>query len=282
MVQPAFDIGIGDVTHLSGGEQLLIEVSGHSFNYILYSASPYRLHLLRQYRLYTTGDKNTRDVMEEIFADDELLRKYAAGAVVVYNFPEASLVPEGLYNDDIREPVVRLVSGQADGSHIFDEKVGNTGIYNIYSVSKELHAMFCEKLGNRPYTHIYTLFMKWSVAENPDHGPLTRVIFYSDRFIAAMFRNGQLLLTQTFMYQTPEDAAYYLLLMCRQWSVNPSEMRLLVSGLLDTQSALCTELMKYFGNVEYESLPPEYEPNPVLEEFPPHYFSPLLKMSLCV
>jgi hypothetical protein len=122
----------------------------------------------------------------------------------------------------------------------------------------------------------------WSKDNEFREGNHTRVIFYNDKFIAAYFKAGQLQLMQTFCYQTPEDAAYYLLLICMQFGIQPQEMVLNISGLIDTQSALYTELLKYFSQVNYEGVPSSYTTNGLLEEFPSHYFSPLLKMSLCV
>jgi hypothetical protein len=56
---------------------------------------------------------------------------------------------------------------------------------------------------------------------------------------------------------------------------------LCISGLIDSQSALYSELLKYFPEVREDGIPEGIETNGLLEEFPAHYFSPLLKMSLC-
>jgi hypothetical protein len=114
------------------------------------------------------------------------------------------------------------------------------------------------------------------------HGNFARVIFYNDKFITAFFIDGALQLLQTFSYQTPEDVSYYLLLISNQFNVKPSQINLNISGLIDTQSPLYGELTKYFEEVNYEGIPLSYGTNGILEEYPTHYFSPLLKMSLCV
>ena len=99
---------------------------------------------------------------------------------------------------------------------------------------------------------------------------------------AAVYKAGELQLIQTFAYQTPEDAAYYLLLICKQFKIAQTDLVLKISGLIDAQSALYTELLKYFEHVQHEGIPAELSTAGILDEYPSHYFSPLLKMSLCV
>jgi hypothetical protein len=280
MVQPAFDIGNENLESLPAESRLLIEISAQAFNYILFTRSPDQLLMLRQYRLYTTGDKNTRDLLEEIIAGDELLQRFASRAIVVYNFPESSILPSSLFNTEIRNPISSLVYGNADHHFLFDEKIRDRELHNIYSISKDLHSLCREKFKGSQYWHLYTMLLLWP--SDQSQGCVSRVIFYNDKFIVALFRDGKLQLLQTFSYQTPEDAAYYLLLICRQFDIQQQEIVLNISGLIDTQSALYTELLKYFVNVNYEEVPESYGTNGLLDEFPSHYFSPLLKMSLCV
>jgi hypothetical protein len=280
MVQPAFDIRNESLESLPEECRLLIEISAQAFNYILFTRSPDQLLMLRQYRLYTTGDKNTRNLLEEIIAGDEIMQRYASRAIVVYNFPESNILPSSLANAELRNAVSSLIYGSADHHFLFDEKIRDHDLHNIYSVSKDLHSLCREKFKGSQYWHLYTMMLLWP-SEKP-LGCVTRVIFYNDKFVAAFFRNGKLQLLQSFSYQTPEDAAYYLLLICKQFEIQQQEMVLNISGLIDTQSALYTELLKYFVHVDYEEVPESYGTNGLLDEFPSHYFSPLLKMSLCV
>jgi hypothetical protein len=126
------------------------------------------------------------------------------------------------------------------------------------------------------------MILRWTKQTDISEDTFARVIFYNDKFIAAIFIHGALQLLQTFSYQTPEDTAYYLLLICKQFDIAPDKMVLNISGLIDEKSALYSELVKYFEEVHYEGVPDTYGTNGILNEYPAHYFSPLLKMSLCV
>ena len=282
MVHPAFDIKRDEAEQLPDDCKLLIEVSAQSFNYILFTRSPYQLYILRQYRIYTTGDKNVRDVLEEIISGDPVLTRFAHDATIVYNFPDANLLPAEHFKSELKGPVTKLIYGDTESELIFDEHVNDWNMQNIYTVSRDLHTLCRDKFRGGQYWHLYTMLLRWSKGDELGHGNFARVVFYTDKFIAAFFVDGTLQLLQTFSYQTPEDASYYLLLVCRQFNIDPAHITLHISGLIDTQSALYSELIKYFEKVHYEGIPSNYETDGILEEYPTHYFSPLLKMSLCV
>lgn len=282
MVQPAFEIGTSVLTSLPADCRLLIEISSQSVNYIVYTKDPYQLYLLRQYRMYTTSDRSTCDLLEEIIAGDVVLQHYAHQSTVIYNFPGADIIPAEHYNTGLKNHVARLVTGDTESDYIFDELVHDWNMHNVYRVSKDIHSLCKAKFQGSQYWHVYTILLLWSREDKLKTGNIARVIFYNDKFVVAFFRDRQLQLLQTFAYQTPEDVAYYLLLICKQFEISQQELVLYISGLIDTQSALYTELLKYFAEVNYEGLPVMYSTNGLLEEFPGHYFSPLLKMSLCV
>lgn len=282
MIQPAFEIGSSSLTALPEGCRLLIEISSQSLNYILYTKDPHQLYLLRQYRMYTTADRSVRDILEEIISGDPILVEYAQKALIVYNFPGADLVPFEHYSADIKNAIARVTTGDIESDIVFDEKVRDWNMHNIYRVSKEIHALCKEKFKGSEYWHLNTLVLQSVKEEQLNNGNVCKVIFYNDKFIVAYFRDRKLQLLQTFTYQTPEDVAYYLLVICKQFGVSQQEMILNISGLIDAQSALYTELMKYFAEVHYEVLPRSFGIDNLLEEFPEHYFSPILKMSLCV
>jgi len=231
--------------------------------------------------MYTTGDRTVRDILEEIIAGDPILVEYAQKALVIYNFPGADLIPFEHYSSDIKNAVARLTTGDIESDIIFDEKVNDWNMHNIYRVSKEIHLLCKEKFKGSQYWHLYTLMLQSVNAQELNNVSISKILFYNDKFVVAYFLDRKLQLLQTFFYQTPEDVAYYLLLICKQFNVPQQEMILHISGLIDAQSALYTELLKYFAEVQYDVLPESFGTE-MLEEFPEHYFSPILKMSLCV
>lgn len=280
MVQPAFDIGNASGAAEAGTTRLLVEISDQSLNYIVHTTGQPKLVALRQYRLYTTADRSPRDLIDEVIAGDPVFAGHAGRALIVYNYPTASIVPGELYTDAVGKAISRLLDGDSSSEFIFGEEVKNSGMKNVYRVPREIHSLLKDKLAGSQYWHIYTMLLA-AETEGPVPDNYIRTVFYHDTFIAAVYRSGSLQLMQTFHYQTPEDAAYYLLLICRQFHFAQADTVVGVGGLIDSQSALHTGLLKYFPEVRHDVLPKGISVDGLLDEFPPHYFSPLLSMSLC-
>ncbi len=282
MVQPTFEIGTPLPGDLPSDSQLLVEISQQSLNFALYARETNQLFLLRQYRMYTSADRSVSDLLEEIIISDEVIARHSEKAKLIYNFPAADLVPSEYYSADIKKSIAKLTDGEASTDLLFDEQVSGWDMHNIYRVSRDIHLLCKEKFKGSQFWHLYTMILLNASYDVPDNGDACKLIFYNDKFIVACFRNRQLLLLQTFFYQTPEDVAYYLLLICKQHAIHQQEVKLIISGLIDAQSALYSELLKYFVEVHYDELPDSFGSNELLKEYPQHYFSPLLKMSLCV
>ncbi|HTF29858.1 MAG TPA: hypothetical protein VK625_13485, partial [Flavitalea sp.] len=76
--------------------------------------------------------------------------------------------------------------------------------------------------------------------------------------------------------------SYYLLSLLDAHDLNHEDVVLKISGLIDEDSILYAELLKYFQHLMWDSLPAAIDPLGILKEFPGHYFSPLVRMTLCV
>ena len=104
----------------------------------------------------------------------------------------------------------------------------------------------------------------------------------ADQFLVAVFNGEKIQLVQSYAYQTPDDVSYYLLAICNRFNINQDKVTLIVSGLLDEQSRLYQELLKYFLQVQWDRMPESVKMDAAFAAYPNHYFSPLLKMALCV
>ena len=107
------------------------------------------------------------------------------------------------------------------------------------------------------------------------------VMFYPKRLLVAVVKDKQLHLLQSYIYEAAEDVGYYLLNICEQLQIPTADTPIVLSGMVDVSSVLYTEIFKYFRQIELEKFPLE-NMEPSLQDFPPHFFSPLLKLAACV
>ncbi|MGL6268369.1 MAG: hypothetical protein ACRC2O_10585, partial [Chitinophagaceae bacterium] len=74
---------------------------------------------------------------------------------------------------------------------------------------------------------------------------------------------------------------YHLLNITEQFDIDNATMPVFVSGLIDTGSALFTEILKYYHTVETDSGPKRYSIDPCFETSPDHFFTPVFSLSIC-
>ena len=77
---------------------LLMEISEKLVGYIVYNKDQNQLLGLRQYHLEVSSDRSTSQILHEIIVNDSLFQQRWKEAVVVYNFPDSSLLPDQYFD----------------------------------------------------------------------------------------------------------------------------------------------------------------------------------------
>src|SRR5678816_4790472 len=75
--------------------------------------------------------------------------------------------------------------------------------------------------------------------------------FKTDSFSVVVLKHNSILLAQIFAYSKPADILYWLLKICKEFSLPQNEVTLLISGLIDKRSAMYRDLDQYFLNIEF-------------------------------
>lgn len=282
MVKATFDIMPGgtDAEDLHN-QLLLMEIGEQLFSYVLYNRQQQRFLGFRQYNLDFMPGKAPMEALQDVLAADELLQHPFREAFLIYHFPDSNLLPEKFFHMELNRPVTELVYGNARKGLLLSEKVPDWNLYNIYRIPREAHTLLQQKFAAGKYWHYYTLLLS-GIDRETISGDTFKVIIAADRIVVLAFREQALQLAQTYPYHTPEDVSYHLLALCRQFGIDPEKLTLEVSGLIDEQSILYQELLKYFSTPRWDHVPGEARLDELFAAYPAHYFSPLLKMALCV
>lgn len=284
MIRPAFKI-----EHQQPSDDdllqslLLMEVNPHGFSYVILHQVRQEVLDARYYSVPVTEDKSLSDGLRAIIDADELLHSQFRQSIVLYNFAESLLVPDTSFRLENSRDLVELTSGTVAKGLILSEKVPQHPAHNVYRVTPDVHSLFQKKFTAGKYWHLYSLWLASIKSFSPDidHTGHVHVLFYPDRMLVSVYQDAQLQLVQTFLYQVPEDAVYFLLNICRQFDLSPEEVALIIGGYAEEDSALITEVKKYFLHCIMDQ-PPQTFTGSVFNPLPAHFFSSLLKMALCV
>ena len=261
---------------------LLIEVGEKMFSFVIYNKEHRRFVGLRQYNLDYTPGKTMLENLLEIVTNDELLQNSFKEAFIIYNYTDSNFLPEKVFHIELNQPVTEIIYGNARKGLLLSEKVIGYKMYNIYRVPREIHALLQRKFSSGNYWHYYTLMLYDQQAQPSAGEQVIKMVMRADQFLVAVFNGENIQLVQSYSYQTPDDVSYYLLGICNRFNISQDKVTLIVSGLIDEQSRLYQELLKYFLQVQWDIMPDSIKMDAAFAAFPVHYFSPLLKMALCV
>jgi hypothetical protein len=101
------------------------------------------------------------------------------------------------------------------------------------------------------------------------------VDFRNEEFSVIGLAGKQLLLAQTYRYETPEDVLYYLLKICKHFLFSQENVAIELSGLIEKQSSLYKELYQYFTDLRFR------EGVWRAEGHPAHFFTTLNDLASC-
>jgi hypothetical protein len=283
MHKPAFQI---EASYISDEEllqaRLLVEVNPNAFSYVLLNQRNMSPLGVKYYQLEHSKDHPLIEVLRDILESDPLLKRPVKETLVVYNFPESSLIPEALFSMENNREIIDTLHGNLKKGLILTEKIPWWELFNVYRISPDLHQLLQQNFTAGKYWHYYSLLLKsYKMFDSTDIEDCLKVIFYADKMVVLVVREGKVHLMQTFLYQDTRDVIFHLLNCCRQLDLNQETVKLLVGGLIDKQSALSTELFKYFLRIQFEEIDESIKVTDELKELPLHYFSSILKMTVC-
>jgi len=285
LIRPDFDIHNEDPTAEDPAQcRLLIEVGASSLTYVLLNVRGMRPAAIKVFQWGTQKTGTCDEVVRGIIEKDPILSGFPAHEVfLVYNFPESNLVPEKYFSDDCARPVTSLIYGDLNKDLVLDEKVPWFEFHNVYRISVDLHYLMQEKFPNARFWHFYSLQLKcYKMFTAKDEPLFLKAFFYPEQVQVMICKAGQLQLIQHFPYQDAKDVLFNLLNCCLQLGMGREEVILELSGMIEKKSALYDELEHYFLNIRFDSMEDSIRITDELLQYPRHFFSSLLKMTICV
>ena len=284
-IRPDFDIHNEDPAEEDPSQcRLLIEVGSGSLIYVLLNIRGMRPVAIRVYQWSQQKSAEAESILRGILETDPVLSHFGASEIfVVYNYAESNLVPEKFFSADMTRPVTNLIYGDLSNDLILDEKIPWFEFHNVYRVPARIHFLMQEKFDLARYWHFYSLQLKcYKMFTAKEEAAYMKAFFYPDKMILLVSKNGQLQLIQHFVYQDSKDVLYNLLNCCTQLNMNREVLVLDLAGMIEKKSVLYTDLELYFLNIRFDGMEDSIKMTDELMQFPGHFFSSLLKMTICV
>lgn len=197
---------------------------------------------------------------------------HAQNTIVCSAFPYAILMPLKQFKNDY-SLIDRVYEQPAQ--HYLNDSIAEWQMTNIYSLPSSIQALV-NQLPNVKYYHVYTPSLK--VYNGFTAGSQVSVHLTTQHFRVLVRKDGTIQLVQTYFYKTPLDVVYYLLKIFSEFSLDQNETYVILSGLVEEDSAMYKELYAYFTNLHFAQPPAISLP---ANDHPHHFFTSLYNVAAC-
>lgn len=254
---------------------LLAETDLAGIAFVFYTTNPIELKGLLWYQF----EKDARymeniHALERLLISEEILQQPFLSVTLCSNVKEAILVPEKNFDVQSAEAMISLQYGEGIDSEILSEDVPALNAILAYKPGTAFQKTWNNKFPSSTAHHSTTLQLSHSSIE----GNVLNCIVSPGYIKLFIYKSGLLQLVQQFDYKIPADVVYHLLNGCMQYDMEPADTSILLSGLIEENSALYHEIYKYFLHVSFDNSSADLSSDDFVE-YPSHYFSSIIHLA---
>ncbi|MBI3502809.1 MAG: DUF3822 family protein [Bacteroidetes bacterium] len=204
----------------------------------------------------------------------------SVSCVIAHN--KFTLIPSALFEEEKKESLLGFNHEIKKDEEVFVNALHNLDAKNIFAVSKNLVSEIRNKFSNINFIHSSTAFIEGLLVQYKNNsGKKVFVNFYSSHFEIVILEGKELLFSNAFNFQTPEDIAYYILFIYEQLNLNPETIELILSGEIEKPAKEYSLLYTYIRNMKFASRPDGFKYSYKFEEIPSHKYFSLFTQYLC-
>ena len=258
---------------------LLVELSNDEVCFLIFSKTDFTL---QGYYLYELN-KNILAIeyaeeLKMIIQDEGIFHQSYTSVQVCYNFTASTLVPKDFFVEAEKENMLELIFGRDASTYCFYEDVLDNDMKIVYRVSSKIYETVNELFPENKFSHASSMQLQ----ANKFEMDTLQCMVYHNSIKLILYKNGKLQIAQFFDYETPIDVSYHLLNVCERFSVFPSEVKLILNGMIVEKSNLFDDIHKYFLNVQFATLPTDVIVSEDMKEHPTHFYHNLTALAQCV
>jgi len=274
-MKPVFKIGRSEEINASQAN-LLMEIGE---THCCFAVTDHVDQMMMHSVYYAAEESDRDDMLKNVLHAHPELKRPFRQIVIGYYMRENILIPSKLYHFEETKKLLQALYEKEQTTTI-SESVSEWQLYNAYNVPVSLHELLSRSFATGNFWHVYSIILKNKIQQH--EGGTFIIDFKTDSFSTVVIKNNTILLAQIFAYSKPADILYWLLKICKEFTLSQNEIRLLISGLIDKRSAIYKDLDQYFLNIEFAPIVNGVRLSNPFHEYPIHFFSSLYKLAACV
>lgn len=200
--------------------------------------------------------------------------RFSGPAVVCSALPQALLFPNKFFQEDY-SLLDRVYEEPAQD--YFHDRIPEWQLVTAYSLPQQLAQTVRNGFSEVQFFHAYTPGIKIFNGFVADHQLMVHIT--GQHFRVLVKKDAAIHLAQTYAYKTPLDVIYFLMKICYEFGLSQEGVYLILSGLVEKDSNLFTELQQYFAHIHFAQQPEIGLPQ---SSHPHYFFTSIYNLASCV
>lgn len=229
---------------------LSIQLSLDGFSFCITDVFSETILALYHYPFKVLTPKALLSEIESIFDASDLLKASYKSVTVCHENNLATLVPKSLFDKNNLAAYLGYAVKTIKNDYYTYDTIDTLETVNVYIPFVNVNNYLIDTFGSFNYNHFSSLLIKHLITFSPKTDePQVFAHIAKAHFEIVVIKNQQLLLYNSFVYQTKEDFIYYLLFVAEQLKLNTETFKLRLLGTISTQDSLFSIAYKYVKDV---------------------------------
>ncbi|EZH73862.1 hypothetical protein ATO12_13320 [Aquimarina atlantica] len=182
-----------------------------------------------------------------------------------------TVVPKALFNEDSLKEYLKFNTKVLQNDFIAYDEMNPHNMVTVYIPYTNINNFFFDTFGSFTYKHSSTILINSLLTQEKNSESITVFANINDAsFDIIVINKGNLILSNTYRYQTKEDFLYYLLYTTEQLQLNPEEFSLVFSGNISRDSEFFDIAYTYIRHISFGNLLKEPQITEDITSFEPH------------
>jgi hypothetical protein len=282
IVDESFDV------NLIARYKLVVKLHQSLLSLCVFDTEDHRCLTYERFQLQDgSNPKKLVSYLENLWSAHQFLKAAFWKSVIFVSFGEDfAFVPISLAEKEDAKSYLMINGSNLEHKSCFNTKQWGLGSVCYHSVSTEL-VQWINKTYSEPeilFYHSTSSFLKGCAEiSKKETKPQLFASTFQNNLLVSILEGEHLKFINSFTFKSPNDLAYYLLLISQEYKLNPEKETLRVWGDIHEKSPMSDLLRSYFTNVVFGNRPEELKFGFVFDELPLHQAFDLFsayKMSL--
>ncbi|MFO7719782.1 MAG: DUF3822 family protein [Gillisia sp.] len=189
--------------------------------------------------------------IELVYDNEEFLQNPIEEVILLFSNDLYSIVPEEYFIEEEASNYLKFNTKILKTDVVAQDFIEGNNLVNIYIPYTNITNYFFDKYGEYEYKHSISVFAEAILSLEKSLPPKVYLNNYTDYYDLIIVRNGNLVLSNSFKYDSPEDFIYYLLFTLEQLKLDPTEVDLILTGEISEESPFYKIAFTYIKNVQF-------------------------------